>query len=186
MVNALNGLRHDTVIGGDNENGNIGYHCTASSHRCKCLMTRSVKECYGTAVNLNSICADMLGYAACLAGCNVCMTDIVKKRGLAVVNVTHNNYDRRTADEFFFAVFVVVYEFFFHGYNNFFFNLAAELHSYESCGIIVDDIGYGCKNAKLNKALDDFSRRLFHSRCRALPDGALQTRPAPAGAALPC
>ena len=79
MVNALNGLRHNAVVGSNNEYCDIGDHCAARTHGCKCLMARSIQEGYGTAVDFNGICADMLGYAARLTGCNVCMADIVKQ-----------------------------------------------------------------------------------------------------------
>lgn len=32
MVDSLDGLRHDTVIGGDDQHGNIGRHGSAGAH----------------------------------------------------------------------------------------------------------------------------------------------------------
>ena len=42
-------------------------------------MSRRIQEGYGAAVNFNSVCTDVLSYAACLSGGDICMTDIVKQ-----------------------------------------------------------------------------------------------------------
>ncbi len=50
------------------------------------------------------VCADMLGYAACFAAGDAGFADGVKQGGLAVVDVSHNGYDRRTGKQAFRAV----------------------------------------------------------------------------------
>ena len=79
VVYTFNGLRHYAVVRRDNKDGDIGDHRTSCTHGGKRLMTRSVEEGDGTAVNFNGICADVLGDAACLAGSDICMADIVEQ-----------------------------------------------------------------------------------------------------------
>ena len=94
VVDAFNGLRHNTVICSNNKDRNIGYHRTSGAHGSKGLVSRCVQESNRTAVDLNRIGSDMLCNAARFTGSYICMTNIVKKRCLAVVNVSHNNNDR--------------------------------------------------------------------------------------------
>ena len=103
-------------------------------------MSRCVKEGNGAAVHLNGVCADMLGDAACLAGGNICMADIVKQRGFAVVNMTHNDNDRCAADKLIGTVLMVVNEAFLNGHNNFLLYLTAEFHCDQCRGIVIDNI----------------------------------------------
>ena len=44
VIDSLNSLRHNTVICGNNKNGNIRAHCTSCTHCGKCGVTRCVKE----------------------------------------------------------------------------------------------------------------------------------------------
>ena len=59
-------------------------------------MARGVEEGDGAAVDLDGIGADVLGDAARLAGDDVGVADIVEQRGLAVVDVAHDDNDRGT------------------------------------------------------------------------------------------
>ena len=79
MINAFNRLRHDAVIGGNNEDRNIRYHGATGTHGGKGLMTRCIEECDGAAVNLDSIGTDVLCDAAGFARCHIGMPDIVKQ-----------------------------------------------------------------------------------------------------------
>ena len=163
MVDALNGLRHNAVVRRDHKDRNVGHHRAAGAHRGKGLVTRSVEEGDRTAVDLNSISADVLRNAARLAGGDVRVTDIVKQRGLAVVDVTHNNDDRRTGNEFLLAVCVIVDQLFLDRDDDFLLDLAAELHRDQCRGVIVDHVGNGGEHAQLEQLLDDLGRRLLHA-----------------------
>ena len=58
-------------------------------------MTRSIQECYMTAViQFYVIGTYMLRDTTGLTGNHVRLADIVKQRGLTMVNVTHHGYDR--------------------------------------------------------------------------------------------
>ena len=78
MVDSLNCLRHNTVIGGYNEDCNISNLSTSCTHCCECLMSRCVEECNRLAVYHNSVSTDMLCDTACLACCYICVTDSVE------------------------------------------------------------------------------------------------------------
>ena len=52
----------------------------------------------------------MLGDAAGLARGDVRLADIVEQAGLAVVNVAHDDHDRRAGDEVLRLILAVVYE----------------------------------------------------------------------------
>ena len=78
MVDSLNCLRHDTVIGGYNEDCNIGNLSTSCTHCCECLMSGCVEECNRLAVYHNSVSTDMLCDTAGLACCYICVTDSVE------------------------------------------------------------------------------------------------------------
>ena len=86
-----------------------------------------------------------------------------------MVDVTHNNNDRSTADELVCAVFMIVYKLLFDGHNDFLFDLAAEFHCNQCRSVVIDNVGNGCKNTELYKALYDLAGRLLHS-CGKLAD----------------
>src|SRR5699024_6092840 len=90
-VNSLDCLRHNAVIGCNNQNCNISYLSTTSTHRSKCSVSRGIKECNRLAIYLNTICTDMLCNTASFALCNLCFTDCIKQRSFTMVNVSHNN-----------------------------------------------------------------------------------------------
>ena len=102
VVDSFNGLRHNAVICRNHQNNNVGYLSTASTHSGKRFVARSVDKGDLTSIDVNNRSTDMLSNAACLALCNAGLTDCVKKRCFAVVNVAHNRNDRRTRQKVFF------------------------------------------------------------------------------------
>ena len=69
MSYCLLGLRHHIVIGCHNDYGNVSNLSTAGTHGSECLVTRSIQECYVTAIfQLNIIGAYVLSYTAGLTG----------------------------------------------------------------------------------------------------------------------
>ena len=67
VVDGLDGLRHDAVVGGNHENDDVGDLCTTSTHGGKCLVTRSVDKGDLAAVDDGLRGADVLCNAAGLA-----------------------------------------------------------------------------------------------------------------------
>ena len=163
VVDALNGLRHDAVVRRDHKDRDVGHHCAAGAHRGKGLVARGIEEGDRAAVDLDGIGADVLRDAAGLTGGDVGVADIVKQRGLAVVDVSHDDDDRRTGNEFFFAVGVIVDQLLLDRDDNFLFDLAAKLHRDQRRGVIVDHVGNRGEHAQLEQLLDDLCRRLLHA-----------------------
>ena len=65
MLNSFDGLRHNSVIGSNHENHDIGCGSTAGTHCGKCGMTRSIEEGDGfTLVGLYVVSTDVLGNTA--------------------------------------------------------------------------------------------------------------------------
>ena len=94
VVDGLDGLRHDAVVGGNHENDDVGDLCTTGTHGGKCLVTRGVDEGDLTAVDDGLRGTNVLRNAAGLAGGNGGVANGVKQRGLAVVDVAHDRDDR--------------------------------------------------------------------------------------------
>ena len=96
MVDRLDRLRHDAVIGGDNQNNNIRDLGAAQAHLRKRGMARRIDEGNAYIIgNLHLIGANMLRDSAGLTRCNIGRTQGVEQRGLAVIDVAHHGYDRR-------------------------------------------------------------------------------------------
>ena len=97
MVDSLNCLRHDAVVSCYNDDSHVSHLSTTGTHRRKRLMTRSIKECNPLAISkFNMICTDMLSDTAGLTSNHIRITDVVEKRSLTVVNVTHHGNYRWT------------------------------------------------------------------------------------------
>ena len=163
MVDGLDGLRHDAVVGGDDENGNVRHHRAAGTHGGERLVTRRVEERDGAAVDHDAVCADVLRDAARLAGDDVRAADAVEQGGLAVIHVTHDDNDRRTRDEFVLGINMVVNETVLDRNDDLMLHLAAKLHGDERGGIVVDHVGHGRHDAELDELLDDLDRRFLHA-----------------------
>src|SRR5579862_241215 len=87
-------LRHDTVVGGDDEHRDVGHLGAASEHGGERLVARRVEEGDLASVDLGLVGADVLGDAAGLGLDDRGLADRVEERGLAVVDVAHDRDDR--------------------------------------------------------------------------------------------
>ena len=67
VVNGLDGLGHDTVVSGDDENGNVGGLRTAGAHGREGLVAGRVKEGDVLTLDLDAVRTDVLGDTAGLA-----------------------------------------------------------------------------------------------------------------------
>ena len=163
VVDGLDGLGHDAVVGGHHQNGNIGTHGAAGTHGRKGGVAGGIQERNGLVVDLHLIGADVLGNAAGLAGNHVGLPNGVQQGRLAVVDVAHNHDDGAAGLQLVGGILVVVDQSFLDGDNNLFFHLAAQLHGYQGGGVIVDDLIDGGHNAQLDQLLNDLSSRLLHA-----------------------
>ena len=105
MLNGFLGLRHDTVIGRDNQDNDIGRLGAAGSHGGKRRVARGIEEGHDAVVGFDMVGADMLGDTAFFTGRHLGPTNMVQQRGLAVVDVAHDGDHRRTGNGIFFNRF---------------------------------------------------------------------------------
>lgn len=98
VLDGLDGLGHDAVIGGHHQHHHVGGLGTARTHGGERRVARGIEEGHAAVIVLDVVGADVLGDAAGLAGGDLGTTDVVEQRGLAVVDVTHDGHDRRTGD----------------------------------------------------------------------------------------
>src|SRR5439155_182613 len=90
VADGLLGLRHDAVVGGDDDNGDVGDVGAAGAHLGEGLVAGRVEKGDGPAAVLDAPGADHLRDAARLGGRHVALADLVQERGLAVVHVAHD------------------------------------------------------------------------------------------------
>ena len=95
VVDRLDGLGHDAVVGGDDQHDDVGGLGAAGPHGGERLVAGGVDEGDRLAVLLDLVGADVLGDAAGLAGDDVGVADAVEQQRLAVVDVAHDGDDRR-------------------------------------------------------------------------------------------
>ena len=96
MVDRLDGLGHDAVVGSHDQNDDVGNLGAAGTHGRKGRVTGGVDEGDLAVVDHDLRSADSLRNAARLAGSDAGMTDGVEEARLAVVDVAHDGDDRGT------------------------------------------------------------------------------------------
>ena len=109
-------LRHDAVVGRNDENRNVGDFRAARAHCGKRFVTRRIDERDLAIVLLDGIRADLLRDAAGFAAGDVGLTDLIEQRRLTVIDVTENRDDRRTRRHHFGLVFFLLDGDFFAGF----------------------------------------------------------------------
>ena len=111
MVERLDRLRHDTVVGRDHQDGDVGGLRTTGTHGGERLVTRGVDEGDAALVVVDVggdlVGADVLGDATGLLVDHVGRTQRVEELGLSVVDVTHDGDDRRADHEVLLATLVL-------------------------------------------------------------------------------
>ena len=65
MIDSFARLRHNAVIGGDNNDRNVRYLSTARAHGGKCLVTWSIKEGDFLPIYFDLVGTDILCNATC-------------------------------------------------------------------------------------------------------------------------
>ena len=100
VADRLDRLRHDLVVGRDDQHDDVGHLRAAGAHGGERLVARRVEEGDVLAVRQRDVVrADVLRDAAGLAGDDVGLADVVEQRRLAVVDVAHDGDDRRPRHE---------------------------------------------------------------------------------------
>ena len=163
VVDRLDRLRHDAIIGRDDEDGDIRDHGAAGTHGRERLMARGIEEGDRLAVDHDAVSADVLRDAAGLTGRDVRAADAVEQAGLAVVDVAHDHHDRGARDEFVLAVLAVVDQALFDRHDDLVLDLAAELHGHERGGIVINGIGQRRHDAHLHETAHDLGTGLLHA-----------------------
>ena len=96
MADGFLSLRHDTVVDGHDQNGDVGHVGSASAHLGKGFVARSIDKGDGMAVSFNLIGSNVLGDAAFFARNDVNADNPVQERGFSVVDVSQEGNNRRT------------------------------------------------------------------------------------------
>ena len=97
----LDGLGHDAVIGGHDQDHDVRHVGSAGPHGGEGLVAGRVDERDRLAVVLNLVGADVLRDAAALALHDIGLADAVQQRGLAMVDVAQDRDDRGSGYEVF-------------------------------------------------------------------------------------
>ncbi len=108
VVDGLDGLGHDAVVGGHHQDHDVRHLGATGAHRGEGLVARRVDERDRLALPLDLVGADVLGDPTGLAGDHVGMADLVQQQGLAVVDVAHDGDDRRTGPQVLLVLLLVV------------------------------------------------------------------------------
>ncbi len=106
MVDGFLGLRHHAVICGNDQDDDVGHLGAAGAHLGEGLVAGGVDKDHHPSVGcFDPRCTDVLGDAAGFLFGDAARADGVQQRGLSVIHVTHDGYDRRAghlrADRFF-------------------------------------------------------------------------------------
>ena len=99
MVDRFDGLRHDTIISGNNQNYQIGDFGTAGTHCCKSLMTRCIQKNDLAFIRGNIVGSNVLGNSSGFIFGNIGFTDYIQQRCLTMIDMSHNGNHRRPLDE---------------------------------------------------------------------------------------
>ncbi len=104
VVDRLDRLRHDAVVGRDDQHDDVGGLHAAGAHGGERLVARRVQEEDFAPGGFDLGGGDVLRDAAEFAFDDLAAAVIVEDRGLAVVDVAHDRDDRRPRVQVFFAV----------------------------------------------------------------------------------
>ena len=70
VIDRFNGLRHDAVIGSDDEHHDVGHIRTTRTHCSKSRVARCIDEGDVVSIILHSVRADVLGNPSGFTGCD--------------------------------------------------------------------------------------------------------------------
>ena len=163
VLDRFDRLRHHTVVRRHHEDDDVGGVGAAGAHGREGRVARRVEEGDLLAgLELHLIGADVLRDAACLARHDVSLTESIKKRGLAVVDVTHDGHDRRTRLEMFVMVVQTIKADLDVGFRHAFHGVAKFLDD-QLRRVGVEHVGRANEFALLHHELHDVSLTLAHA-----------------------
>ena len=100
MVDCLDCLWHDCIVGGDDDDCEVGHLGSSGTHCREGFVARGVEEGDSLPVReFHVVGTDVLGDSSCLSCNNVGFPDVVEEGSLTVVNVSHHGDDRRSRNE---------------------------------------------------------------------------------------
>ena len=176
VVDRLDGLRHDAVIGRHHQHDDIRHLGAAGAHGREGRVAGRIDEGDLAAERRGHLIgADMLRDAAGFAGDHVGLADRVEQRGLAVVDVAHDGHDRRTGDEVLVHVRRVEQAFLDVRFRDAL-HRVAELLRDELRGIGIDHVGDLVHLALLHQELDHVHGALRHAVGELLDGDRLRNR----------
>ena len=159
----LLGGRHHGVVGGDDDDGDIGDLCATGTHGGESLVSRGVEERHlAAALQRHAVSADVLGDAARLAGDDVGVAYMVEQRCLTVVDVTHDRDNRGTRHELALVVFILA-DGLLH-LSAHIFGLEAKLLCHHVDGLGVEALVDGGHDADAHQRGDDLRHGDVHHR----------------------
>ena len=162
MIDGLHRLRHHAVVGGDDQDDDVGGLGAAGAHRGERLVAGRIDEGNHAARRLDLVGADVLRDAAGLAGHHVGLAQGIEQRRLAVVDVAHDGDDGSARGERIVAVFAAGKPLLDVGLGNAL-HRVAELLGEQLRGIGVDDVVDGVHLALTHQELDDVDGTLRHA-----------------------
>jgi hypothetical protein len=104
MGNALNGLRHDTIVGSHHEDDNIGDIGAAGPHLAECRVTGGVHERDLVTGMIDLIRRNVLRDPAEFGRGDVRRANLVDQRGFAMIDVAEDRDDRRARNQRFWGI----------------------------------------------------------------------------------
>ena len=163
VIDRLDRLRHDAVVGRDHQNDEIGHLRAACPHRGECRVAGRVDEGDLAALRRRHLIgADVLGDAARFAAHHIGLPDRIEQRRLAVVDMAHDGHDRRPRHERR-RIVGGVEQAFFHIRLGDAAHRVAELLGEQLRGIGIDGVGDLRHVTLLHQDLDDVDRAFRHA-----------------------
>jgi len=105
VADRLKRLRTHTVVGGDDQDGNVGDFRPPRTHRGECGVARGVEEgelpCLVFVLDFNLVSTDVLGDSTGFSSSHPCLSDRIEKARLAMVDVAHDGHHRRATNQVF-------------------------------------------------------------------------------------
>ena len=93
MIDRLNGLRHDAVVGCDDQHNNVGHVGAPRAHRSERGVTRRIDKRDFRPFVVNAICPYVLCNSANFACRYARLSNRVHERSFAMINVAHERDD---------------------------------------------------------------------------------------------
>ena len=163
MIDGFHRLRHNTIVGCYNNNSDICYFCSTSTHSRKGFMTRCIQESNTTAVRqLHIISTNMLSDTTRFTGNHIRITDIIQQRSLTMVNVSHHRNNRWTRNPIFFVIFIFICLDCFNYISTYIFRLETELFSNNINCFSIQTLVDRNHNTDTHASRYDFRNRHIH------------------------